>query len=395
MPYMQRITWSGVALHAGVLPGYPASHGCIRLTYPFATELWRITKLNARVVVTPEDLHPVEFAHALLPTPTLTPSPPSLSDTAPGPSAPGAFVSLAREAAATDNARDSADAGLLNPLERAKAEKARLIADAAAKGKAAKAALANSAAKAADGNHAIAALREAELATAAAHRQLEVAADAADNAKTPEAVERARAARMTAEAKVDETGKAAEEARRLEAEATSTAFAAARAAWEAERASELASAASKAAEKSTEPISIFISKKTGRLYVRQGWMAVHEAEVTFRQPDAPLGTPLFLAMETQPGGKAMRWLSVSMPSSPQREPREGSSRRGSHPSRGSAPSASRVRDTPASALERVEMGEESKAFIADRLWAGASLIISDQGISEETGAYTDFIVLTR
>jgi lipoprotein-anchoring transpeptidase ErfK/SrfK len=44
MPYMQRITWSGIALHAGVLPGYPASHGCIRLTNGFATRPWHLTK---------------------------------------------------------------------------------------------------------------------------------------------------------------------------------------------------------------------------------------------------------------------------------------------------------------------------------------------------------------
>ena len=40
MPFMQRITWSGVALHEGVLPGYPASHGCIRMSHDFAQKLW-------------------------------------------------------------------------------------------------------------------------------------------------------------------------------------------------------------------------------------------------------------------------------------------------------------------------------------------------------------------
>jgi L,D-transpeptidase catalytic domain len=44
MPYMQRITWSGIALHAGVLPGHPASHGCIRLAKDFAIRLWHLTK---------------------------------------------------------------------------------------------------------------------------------------------------------------------------------------------------------------------------------------------------------------------------------------------------------------------------------------------------------------
>jgi len=48
MPYMQRITWSGVALHEGPLPGHPASHGCIRLSHDFASRLWLITKLGVR-----------------------------------------------------------------------------------------------------------------------------------------------------------------------------------------------------------------------------------------------------------------------------------------------------------------------------------------------------------
>jgi lipoprotein-anchoring transpeptidase ErfK/SrfK len=42
MPWMQRITWSGVAMHAGVVPGYPASHGCIRLPYSFAPQLYKM-----------------------------------------------------------------------------------------------------------------------------------------------------------------------------------------------------------------------------------------------------------------------------------------------------------------------------------------------------------------
>ena len=52
MPYMQRLTWKGVALHAGYLPGYPASHGCIRLPKEFARLLYGVTKLGMTVVVT-------------------------------------------------------------------------------------------------------------------------------------------------------------------------------------------------------------------------------------------------------------------------------------------------------------------------------------------------------
>ncbi len=52
MPYMQRLTWRGVALHAGHLPGYPASHGCIRMPLGFARLLYGVTRLGMTVVVT-------------------------------------------------------------------------------------------------------------------------------------------------------------------------------------------------------------------------------------------------------------------------------------------------------------------------------------------------------
>ena len=65
MPYMQRITWSGIAIHAGVLPGYPASHGCIRMPMAFAMKMWNWTRMGARVVVTPGEMSPCKlFASA-------------------------------------------------------------------------------------------------------------------------------------------------------------------------------------------------------------------------------------------------------------------------------------------------------------------------------------------
>jgi lipoprotein-anchoring transpeptidase ErfK/SrfK len=66
MPFMQRITWSGVALHAGVLPGYPASHGCIRMPPGFAVKMYGWTRMGARVLVTPGELAPSSFEHPLL-----------------------------------------------------------------------------------------------------------------------------------------------------------------------------------------------------------------------------------------------------------------------------------------------------------------------------------------
>jgi hypothetical protein len=66
MPYMHRITWSGIAMHQGPLPGYPASHGCIRLTEAFAVKLFSISKVGARVIVTRDPVAPVNIENARL-----------------------------------------------------------------------------------------------------------------------------------------------------------------------------------------------------------------------------------------------------------------------------------------------------------------------------------------
>src|SRR4051812_804754 len=66
MPHMQRITWSGIALHGGALPGYPASHGCVRMPFDFAARLFEATRLGLRVIVAPTDVAPVEIAHPVL-----------------------------------------------------------------------------------------------------------------------------------------------------------------------------------------------------------------------------------------------------------------------------------------------------------------------------------------
>jgi len=69
MPYMQRLTWSGVAMHQGRLPGYPASHGCIRLPRDFARDLFGMTERGLHVVVTRDMAEPEPISHAVLPQP--------------------------------------------------------------------------------------------------------------------------------------------------------------------------------------------------------------------------------------------------------------------------------------------------------------------------------------
>ena len=67
MPYMQRLTWSGIALHEGVVPNYPASHGCIRMPRGFAQQLFSMTDRGAHVIVTRKRAEPRSVTHAALP----------------------------------------------------------------------------------------------------------------------------------------------------------------------------------------------------------------------------------------------------------------------------------------------------------------------------------------
>src|ERR1700744_3734999 len=66
MPNMQRITWNGVALHGGPLPGYAASHGCVRMPYGFAEKLFDKTRIGMRVIISPNEAPRVEFSHPAL-----------------------------------------------------------------------------------------------------------------------------------------------------------------------------------------------------------------------------------------------------------------------------------------------------------------------------------------
>lgn len=63
MPYTQRLTWDGVALHAGGLPGYPSSHGCVHLPSRFSEELFAVSPMGMTVVVASERTSPSEVAH--------------------------------------------------------------------------------------------------------------------------------------------------------------------------------------------------------------------------------------------------------------------------------------------------------------------------------------------
>lgn len=79
MPYTQRLTWDGVALHAGGLPGYPSSHGCVHLPTVFAEQLFQVSPMGMTVVVADGRASPVDVAHpaALSPVNAVTGEPAS------------------------------------------------------------------------------------------------------------------------------------------------------------------------------------------------------------------------------------------------------------------------------------------------------------------------------
>src|SRR5580693_4031344 len=100
MPNMERITWSGIALHGGPLPGYAASHGCIRMPYDFAENLFGKTQVGMRVIIAPNDAEPVAFSDPKL----FVPNADALA------AAPARAETLAREAADAAKAADDAKA---------------------------------------------------------------------------------------------------------------------------------------------------------------------------------------------------------------------------------------------------------------------------------------------
>ena len=267
MPYMQRITWSGIALHAGVLPGYPASHGCIRLTNDFAIKLWHLTKRGTRVIIAHDDVRPVEVSN------------------------PRLF------AAKTKVAFSSPEPGVITlpgvDTNSAAATSVPLIANAKAK----------------------------------------------DDARSPDPAPRV-------------------------------------------------------APQKVSPISIFVSRKLSKLFVRQGFNPVFDVPVEIQNQTEPMGTHVFTAMELPHGDAAIRWTVVSVA-----EKSSLSQTISPKSHKGSAKQTVRtVLSTPDranAALNRIEIPKDAVERIAELLTPGSSLIISDYGISDETGKDTDFIVLTR
>jgi hypothetical protein len=154
-----------------------------------------------------------------------------------------------------------------------------------------------------------------------------------------------------------------------------------------------AQAMAKDAERRLAPISVLVSKKDNKVYIRQALAPVYEGPITIRDRDARLGTHVYIA--TSHTDDSLGWTVVSYPATGNNVDETGSRRRrrtdedAKHGGDGALPD-------PAQALARVEFPAEASALISERLWSGGSLIITDESLSNETSdTGTDLVVTIR
>jgi hypothetical protein len=396
MPFMQRITWTGIALHSGVLPGQPASHGCVRMPHTFAQNLYGLTNIGMRVIIVRNDIAPAEIEHPALFKPDPRPlelalATPPVSDRSPAarlgntppPVAPGSprYLQLLRSTADARSAQASAATKKASEMRQLALRRAAEVAPAVKMLRVAEA----NAAKADE------LLRDAE-------RTLETARTKAADQSSSETAGAGGAVRVADLAKEKASAKVAEAQAQLEtakAQAQAPMDAAARADEEAKAAEGARDAAGVAAEEAarkTSPVSVFISRKTQRLYVRQGYVPLFEGPVAIRDADKPIGTFVFTALGYRDASTDVRWSVVSMYKySEAMEPIvQGARKRGE--GNGFEAIAADVTAAKA-ALDRIAIGPDDRERISEVVLPGSSLIISDEGASIETGKDTDFVII--
>ena len=456
MPFMQRITWGGVAMHAGVLPGYPASHGCIRMPNDFATKMWGWTKMGARVFVTPGEVQaPAAFAHPFLAAYKVAPQPvvaepPEDPAAKVGPKADLGALDL-RPSVGHDKPADApttrtadagartavtmTDAGRAAPREQNKpietadaagtvlAKSAEIIGE--AKPDVAEAAKHDKAAP----EPKIAEAKPAEVTLAPETGAQPVAAAKAegDDAKPERTASTDGKTEAKSEAKVDEAPKSVEPPKPVEAKSEPKV--------EVPKAVEAPAPAEtpkaevkpdsvkpddakparkddarisppvkvvKESPRRTGQIAVFISGKDSKLYVRQNFAPLFDVPVTIAASDRPLGTHVFTAQVDKDDSNVLHWSVVNVPMSRAvrgEDKRERVAARGKHKGAPPPPPVEIkqiIVDSPAEALDRITVPPEAMARIAEALTTGGSIIVADQSIKQgETGEYTDFILSLR
>ncbi len=378
MPFMERITWTGVALHAGVLPGYPASHGCVRMPYDFAEQLYDITNVGMRVLIVREDMLPAPFPQPAM----FTAQNPSREESQAKPGIERTALDFGiSDYEVREKLRSIAEAKAAETQAAAKREKERRLAATKAAADAAAALKAHSAAEAA------LAKAEADLKALEAAPPPSGEGPQADAAKA-----KAESLIAAARAKVDAARAQVEAAK---AQAQTKAEAAAQAQELARAAAIVLTHAAEASERArlnTSPVSVFVSRETQRLYIRKGYIPVFEAPVTIRDPDKPIGTFVFTALDYTKNPGELRWNVVAMYKDPLNVEPVDPEKDGAGKNRSAEPILSSA-DAAQAALDRLVLTPESLERISEVVLPGSSLIISDEGLSIETGKDTDFVVI--
>ena len=411
MPFMQRLTWTGTAMHAGNLPGYAASHGCVRLPHGFSERLFGMTQINTRVIVTREDAAPQPISHPNLFAP---PAAPPAQDQPMVSAVASRVASLAGVTPAMAALGPVTGPNQLPLTAKAKvrfAETTKLY-DAIKPAEAARAAVweqvkaANRALEAAKSDinsldsvidDAEADVEKAKKAKVKAEAQLATVMRKAENARTPEAIDALGTAEDAAEARLldlsDKHDAAVDTAIKLQSgmpvlrEKLRLAEVARRALDDDLKKSNQALKDAQGAHvlakredfRYSKPVSVLVSRKDQRLYVRQGFEPVLEVPVTIENPEQPFGTHVFTAMGVKDGAK-LEWSVVSL----------GAPRVDDRKSKQNQATASASK-----ALDRIQFPPEALDAIADVIKPGSSLIISDDGNSQYFGNGTDFSVNVR
>jgi|HubBroStandDraft_5_1064220.scaffolds.fasta_scaffold16741_3 hypothetical protein len=431
MPFMQRITWSGVALHEGESIGHRASHGCIRMPREFAQRLYQFTKVGARVVVANEELRPTEFADPHLfvhkiPAPT-PPAAPAIA-AAPAVTSPAGSDSKSMSVAETVKPEVQESAKAAPAIDEAKPTEA---AATAARHETAKAAAPGDDAKAGSDSEPKVDAPVTAQSSQQSEPQPATPSPVTDAAKEPETNGEAKTANAVEMPKLEAAASASNESAATPVALTMPApsqsspvkeSAAAQSPRDSLRgtdasptlvvdasngivplpASKPADAIQAPADKKT-PIAIFISRKTQRIYVRQNFEPIFDAAITLDHPEQPIGTHVFTAMAYLTDGSTFRWDVVSMPGvqpkAKRAQPKEiityDRYGRPRHQEVAEKPAIDPpAPQTPAEALARIQIPQDIIDRISAMILPGSSLIVSDQGLGEETGEGTDFVVVT-
>lgn len=390
MPYMQRITWSGIAMHAGALPGYPASHGCIRMPVNFATRLWGWTRMGARVIVTPGEISPADFSSARLVS--RKPKAAPVAEAA----APEVNKKASNDISATPKA-DKAVVADATSLPRDAAEKMELRLTTSDK---------HDEIRAADANGAIpersdAVVGEAPVASDALKDQTTAddaaKADVKDGPSITAEVKAAAADEVkAADVKTDETKISKSKTSDIktdkdQARATDTDKTSAPAPTP-----EAATALAAPVKPRTGHIAAYISRKDSKLYVRQNFEPLFETPVTIAASERPLGTHVFTVRADKNDPETLRWSVVSLPTPTRIARGEDAPRQKNRKNPVAVETiAPLLASTPEEALERITIPDDAMRRLASALATGGSIILSDQGLGNETGRGTDFIVPLR